>query len=29
MLDGWCECGLGQQRNAGGGCVKCVNDRIE
>ena len=21
-LDGWCECGLGQQRNDDGGCAK-------
>ena len=28
-LDGWCEGGLGQQRNDGGGCAECEKDRIE
>ena len=28
-LDGWCEGGLGQQRNDGGDCAKCVKDRKE
>ena len=30
-LDGWCEGGLGQQRNDGGGCVSMreISDRME
>ena len=28
-LDGWCECGPGQQRNDSGGCATCVKDRKE
>ena len=27
-LDGWCECGLGQQRNDGGGC-ESMRERSE
>ena len=28
-LDGWCEGGLGQQRNDGGGCASMRKDRTE
>ena len=30
-LDGWCQGGLGQQRNDGGGCVSMLerSDRME
>ena len=30
-LDGWCECGLGQQRNDGGGCASMreTSERME
>ena len=28
-LDGWCEGGLRQQRNDGGGCATCAKDRKE
>ena len=28
MLDGWCEGGLGQQRNDGGGCAS-MRERVE
>ena len=30
-LDGWCECGLGQQRNDGGGCASMLkrSERVE
>ena len=27
VLDGWCEGGLGQQRNDGGGARQCAKDR--
>ena len=28
-LDRWCEGGLRQQRNNGGGCAECAKDRKE